>query len=95
MTSRSLILNEDRVSGIGWNWFRGRNRMTAGRSYNFSNYKLRNYNFDKWLNFGTIYIYIYIYMGVASQWAATGIFVHISSIYLHRNVIFLPVVVHI
>ncbi len=25
MTSRSLILNDDRVPGIGWNWFRGRN----------------------------------------------------------------------
>ncbi len=25
MTSRSLILNDDRVPGIGWNWFRRRN----------------------------------------------------------------------
>ncbi len=25
MTSRSVILNDDRVPGIGWNWFRGRN----------------------------------------------------------------------
>ncbi len=25
VTSRSVVLNDDRVPGIGWNWFRGQN----------------------------------------------------------------------